>query len=225
MQSISGTFLYYSRSADPCILPTLNDIASEQAKSTTDTSEKCDMLMDYLHTNPNAAIRYHASDMILKVVSDAAFLVLPKPRSHAAAIYHLGCINNNKQNGLIDVLCQTTKNVVPSASEAEMGDIYLGAQHCCPIRIACIELVHPQPANGTPFETDNGTAHGILASNMRSKIFKAFDMRYWWTKERIKQNTFDLIWAVEKNNLADYFTKHHLPWHRKNKCGTCTCKK
>ena len=63
------------------------------------------MLMDYLHTNPNASIRYHAIDTILKVVSDATFLVLPKPRSHAEAIYHFGWINNNKQNGLIDVLC------------------------------------------------------------------------------------------------------------------------
>ena len=73
--------------------------------------------MDYLHTNPNAVIRYHAHDMILKVVSDAAFLVLPKSRSRAAAIYHLGWINN-KKNGLIDVLCQTIKNVVASASTA-----------------------------------------------------------------------------------------------------------
>ena len=76
------------------------------------------MLIDYLHTNPNAAIRYHDSDMILKVVSDAAFFVLPKARSRTAAIYHLGWINNNKQNSPIDVLCQTIKNVVASASEA-----------------------------------------------------------------------------------------------------------
>ena len=85
------------------------------------------MLMDYLHTNPNAAIRYHASNMIFKFVSDATLLVLPKSRSRAAAIYHLRWINKNKKNGLIDVLCQTIKNVVASASEAEMGGIYLGA--------------------------------------------------------------------------------------------------
>ena len=172
LQSISGAFLYYGRGVDPCILNTLNEIASEQAKPTTDTSEKCDMLMDYLHTNPHAAIPYHASYMILKVVSDSAFLVLPKYRSHASAIYHLRRINNNKQNG------QTIKNVVASASEAEMGGIYLGARHCCPICIACIKLGHSQPVNVTPFENDNSIAHGILTSNMRSKISKAFDMRY-----------------------------------------------
>ena len=116
MQIISGTFLYYDRGVDPCILPMLNEITSEQAKPTTNTSEKCDMLMDYLHTNPNAAICYHAIDMILKVAFDAAFLVLPKPCSRSAAIYHIGWINKNKQNGLVDVLCQTIKNVVASAS-------------------------------------------------------------------------------------------------------------
>ena len=83
--------------------------------------------MDYLHTKPNAAIRYHASDMILKVVSDAALLVLPKDRSHASFIYHIGCIKNKQKNGLINVLCQTIKNVIAYASEADMGGIYLGA--------------------------------------------------------------------------------------------------
>ena len=96
-----------------------------------------------------------------------------------------------------------------------MGGIYLRARHCYPILIACIKLGHPQPANGTPFETYNSTAHGILTFNMRSKISKAFDMRYWWIKDRIKQNTFDLIWAAGKQNADDYFTKHHPQWHHK----------
>ena len=71
--------------------------------------------MNYLHTNPNAAIRYHASHMILKVVFDAAFIVLSKSRSRASAIYHLGWINKDKKV-LINVLCQTIKNVFASAS-------------------------------------------------------------------------------------------------------------
>ena len=99
--------------------------------------------MDYLHTNPNAAIHYHVSDMILKVVSDAAILVLPKARSRKAAICQLGWINNKKQNVLIDVLLPIIENVVATASESEMGRIYLVARQCCPIRIACIEIGHP----------------------------------------------------------------------------------
>ena len=81
VQSITITFLHYGCAVDPCILPALNEIASEQSKPTTDTIIKFDMLMDYLRTNPDAIICYQTSDMILKIVSDAAFLVLPQEQS------------------------------------------------------------------------------------------------------------------------------------------------
>jgi hypothetical protein len=173
------------------------------------------MLMDYLHTYPNAVVRFYASDMILKVTSDAAYLVQPKARSRAAVHYHLGWKNSDRVNGPLDVLCQTIKNVVTSAAEAETGAIYIGGKHACPLRAALEELGHPQPATGTPFETDNNTAQGILNSKMRQKLSKSFDMRYWWMKDRIKQGQFNLIWAAGKWNLADYFTKHHPPWHHR----------
>jgi len=37
-------------------------------------------LMDYLFTHPKAVIHFNASDMILSLVSDAAYLVLPDAR-------------------------------------------------------------------------------------------------------------------------------------------------
>jgi hypothetical protein len=213
IQSISGTFLYYGRACDPCILPALNELASEQASPTTDTIAKADMLMDYLHMYPNAVIRYHVSDMILKTTSDATYLVQPKARSRAAVHYHLGWNNKDRVNGPVDVLCQTLKYVVCSAAEAKTGRIYIGGKHACPMRATLEELGHPQPTTGFPFDTDNNTAQGILNSKMRQKLSKSFDMRYWWMKDRISQGEFDLNWAPGKLNLADYFTKHHPPWH------------
>jgi hypothetical protein len=50
---------------------------------------------------------------------------------------------------------------------------------------------------------------------MRQKLSKAFDMRFYWVKDRIKQNQFQLIWRKGSTNMADYFTKHHPPWHHK----------
>jgi hypothetical protein len=215
VQSISGTFLYYGRGCDPCIIPAINEIASEQAAPTTDTCETTHMLLDYLHTYPNAVLRYYASDMILKITSDAAYLIQPKARSRAAVHYHLGWHNSDRVNGDLDVLCQTIKNVVLSAAEAETGGIYIGGKHACPIRAALTELGHTQPATGTPSETDDNTAQGILNSKMRQKLSKAFDMRYWWMKDRIHQRQFNLLWAPGKSNLADYFTKHFPPWHHR----------
>jgi hypothetical protein len=84
------------------------------------------------------------------------------------------------------------------------------------MRIALMELGHPQPITGTSFETDNSTSQGILTSKMRQKLSKSFDMRYWWMKDRINQGQFNLIWALGKFNLADYITKHHPPWHHCN---------
>jgi hypothetical protein len=214
IQQISGTFLYYSN-VDYCILPALNEISSEQATPTTDTDDSANWLMDYLHTYPNAVLRFHASDMILKTTVDAAYLVLPKARSRAAAHYHLGWTNSDRVNGAIDVQCRTIKNVVSSAAEAETGGIYAGGRHACPILAMLNELGHQQPSAGAPIETDNKTAHGVLNSKMRRKLSKSFDMRYWWMKDRINQGQFNLLWAPGKFNLADYFTKHHPPWHHR----------
>jgi hypothetical protein len=89
VQSISGIFLYYARAVDPTIFPALNKISNSQDSPTEVTAAACDQLLDYLYSHPDATIRYYASDMILYVVSDAAYLVLPKARSHCAGIYYL----------------------------------------------------------------------------------------------------------------------------------------
>ena len=206
--------MYYSN-VDYCILPALNEISSEQAAPTTDTADSADWLMDYLHTYSNAVIRFYASDMILKTTVDAAYLVLPRARSRASAHYHLGWNNSDRVNGAIDVQCRTIQNVVSSAAEAETSGIYAGGRHACPILAMLEELRHKQPDTGSPLETDNKTAHGILNSKMRQKLSMSFDMRFWWLKDRISQRQFDLLWSPGKQNKADYFTKHHPPWHHR----------
>ena len=91
--------MYYSMAR---VLVTLNQIATEQAAPTTDTISKTNFLMDYLFpTNPILCAR----DMILKTITDAAYLVQPKARSWAAAHYHLDWKINDGVNGAIDVLC------------------------------------------------------------------------------------------------------------------------
>jgi hypothetical protein len=186
VQAINGTFMYYGRGVDPCILVALNEIASKQAAPTTTTVDKTTVLMDYLYTYPNAVIRYHASNMILKTTTDATYLVHRKACSRVAAHYHLGWLNSDRVNRPLDVLSKTLKNVVSSAADT-------GGKHACPILAHLNELGHKQPATGSPFETDNYNAQGVLNSKMRQKHSKSFDMRYWWMKDRIHQGQFDLI--------------------------------
>ena len=118
-------------------------------------------------------------------------------------------------NAPLHILCNTIKNVVSSAAEAETGGVYMAAQKACPIRVTLEELGHPQPRNGTPIYNDSSTATGILTSTLRQKLSKAFDMRFYWVRDRILQKQFQLLWRKGSTNMADYFTKHHPPWYHK----------
>ena len=57
VQSITSTFLYISRAADPTMLFVLNEIGSKQVSPITDTIKKTKMLMDYAATHLDAVIR------------------------------------------------------------------------------------------------------------------------------------------------------------------------
>jgi hypothetical protein len=221
IQAIAGTFLYYARAVDSTILVALNEIANQQAKPTMLTRAACDMLLDYLSTHPDATVRFYASDMILHVIADAAYLVLPNARSRCAGLYFLSDVSTTKPptprpNGAIHVLCKTLRGVPSSAAEAETGGLFLNTQEAVPIKIALEEMGHPQPTTGTPLETDNSTAHDILTATVRMKRSKAFDMRYHWLKDRIAQQQFNLYWAPGKLNKADYYTKHFPPAHHRS---------
>ena len=79
VQQIVGVFLYYARALDNTMLVTLNAIAAAQSKGTQATLQACRRLLDYAATHSDARIRYHASDMVYKLDSDASYTsVSPK---------------------------------------------------------------------------------------------------------------------------------------------------
>jgi hypothetical protein len=222
VQSINGTLLYYARAIDPTMLVALNEISTSQAAPTTDTLKKCNQVLDYAATHPNATIRYTASDMILMTDTDAAYLVLPSARSRIAGHYYYTNKMNDYStgtptpNGPILTECKTLRSVVSSSAEAETGGAYLNAQNVIPLR-HILETVfhHPQPKLGSPIITNNITSQGILTHFIKSRKSKTWDMRYHWLEDRIEKKEIQLIWKRGKYNWADYFTKHHPPaYHR-----------
>jgi hypothetical protein len=74
LQQLTGTLLYYARAVDPTIIMPVNVLASEQLKATAVTAEKVIKLLNYCNTHPETKIRYHASNMILYIHSDASYL-------------------------------------------------------------------------------------------------------------------------------------------------------
>jgi hypothetical protein len=218
IQQIIGTLLYYARAVDPTMLVALNDLSHAQANPTEKTTENLTQLLDYAATHPDATIRYYKSDMILWIDSDAAYLVAPKARSRVGGYFKLSSkprtpLQDPPPNGPVHVECTLLKQVVAAAAEAELGAAFVNAQKAVPMRQALTDMGHPQPP--TPIKTDNSTAYGILTSLVKQKRSKAFDMRFYWLKDRIQQKQFQVYWKPGNQNLADYVTKHHPPAHHK----------
>jgi hypothetical protein len=90
IQKVTDSVLYYARAVDPTVLMPLNDIATEQTKATERTQAATNQLLDYLDTHPDATIRYHASDMILHIHSDASYLSVSNARSRLGGLFFFG---------------------------------------------------------------------------------------------------------------------------------------
>jgi hypothetical protein len=120
IQKVTGSVLYYARAVDPTVLIPLNDIATEETKVTERTQAATNQLLDYLVTRPDATIRYHASDMILHIHSDASYLSVSNTRSLLGGLFFCG--NKSPQednlNGSILNIASVIKNVVVSAAES-----------------------------------------------------------------------------------------------------------
>ena len=180
--------LYYARAIDFNILTALNDIGTTQSKPTEYTLQECKQLLDYAATYPHIIVRYYASDIVLAINSDAAYLVLPNAKSRIAGYYYLtsDLINDVPPiNAPVLVICKTLKHVVSSAAEAKTAGVFTNAQIALPIRHTLEALGHPQPP--TPIKTDNSTVIGFVNNNIQQKRSKSWDMRYHWLRDRETQ--------------------------------------
>jgi hypothetical protein len=219
IQKVTGSVLYYARAVDLTVLMPLNDIATEQTKATEKTQAPTSQLLDYVATHPDATIRYHASDMILHIHSDASYLSVSNARSRLGGLFFLGnkSPGKDKLNKSILNVAFIIKNVVASTAESEVGACFHNAQSGAPLRVTLAELGHTQPP--MPLCTDNSTAFGILNETIRQKRSKAMDMRYHWLTDRVPQKQFDVYWRTGREILGDYHTKHHSAQHHKGMRG------
>jgi hypothetical protein len=216
LQQLTGTLLYYARAVDPALIMPINVLASEQSNATEVTADKVIKLLNYCNTHPETKIRYHASDMILHIHSDASYLSENEAKSRSGGFFYMGrntTTDKKLTNGAILIISKVLKQVMSSAAEAEIGAVFINAKEGAVIRTTLEELGHRQPP--TPMETDNTTATGYSNGTIKQKRTKAMDMRFYWIKDRVKQGQFNVYWGPGFQNLVDYFTKHHSPAHHK----------
>ncbi len=215
IQQVCGKFLFLGRAVDPTLLCPISAIASQSANPTEDTMKQTVQLLDYLATQEEAVLTYHASDMKLAVHSDASYLSEPKARSRAGGHFFLSNgADIPTNNGAVLNIAHIIKHVMSSATKAELAALYIMAREAVYIRIILEEMGHKQPP--TPLQTDNSMADGVVNGKIQPKRTKAMDMRFHWLRDRECQEQFRIYWRPGKLNYADYWTKHHPEKHHRN---------
>ena len=74
------------------------------------------------------------------------------------------------------------------------------------------------PHTPTPIEVDNQCDVSILANTVRQRLSKSIYIRFFWARDRIRQDQFCVYWRPDKNDRADYFNKYHAPLRYKEMC-------
>ena len=167
IQWVTGRFLFYAHAIDNTMLHILNNIATATINGTEATLQVTKHFFNYAACNTNAEIICQASDMILQIHSDVAYLVAPEAHSRAGGYHFLWSADFIQFNGPILVIVCIIQNVIASVAEAEIGGLYMNAREAISIQTCLINLDHPQPPS--PLTIDNSTAQGIIWGTMKQK--------------------------------------------------------
>ncbi len=184
--------LYYGRCVDGRILPATCALASEQASATLSTMARLQRLLGYVAAHPDGRKIFRASDMLLRVLSDASFLSRPNAGSVAGGLSYLGLTDDDELTWL------TTPS--PATPPASLLSVPLSRRRSTlaytPLpateeRKILANMGHPQPA--TPLFCDNEVAIGIAADTVSQRMSKATDMRLHWIRDRVRQGHFHVV--------------------------------
>ncbi len=90
VQKNMGSILHYARVVTITVLMALSSIAVEHTKAMEKTMARCTQLLDYLSGHVDTKVRFHASEMILNIHSDASYLLEANARSRACGHFFMG---------------------------------------------------------------------------------------------------------------------------------------
>jgi hypothetical protein len=102
----------------------------------------------------------------------------------------------------LENVAEIIKAVMSSASESELGVLFINAQKAVIERTILQEMGHRQPP--TPIQTDNSTAEAIINAQVQPKRTKAMDMCFHWLRDcSVNQEQFRFYWRPGPLNFAD----------------------
>ena len=145
------------------------------------------MLLDYAATHTNKIIRCKASNMVLHVDSNTAYLTMTEARSCYADHYYMSdwpspipIKLNSERNGPIHKKYKTIRNVISSEAEAKICGTFNNGITDIDMQPASIELYHKKAA--TSLKTDNSTTEGFVNPGIKTKHSKTRDMKWHWLR-------------------------------------------
>ncbi|KAL7528726.1 hypothetical protein ACHAWF_002679 [Thalassiosira exigua] len=89
IQQVCGRLLFLGRAVDSTSLCPISAIASQSANLTEETMQQLKQLFDYLTSQGETVLTYHASDMILAAHSNVSYLSEPQARNRAGGHFFL----------------------------------------------------------------------------------------------------------------------------------------
>jgi hypothetical protein len=115
IKQLTGMLLYYAMVVNPTLILLVNVLASKQTQDTAVIADKVIRLFNYCATNTEAKLRYHASNMILNIHSDASYLSEREAKSRGGGFFYLGSNIDSKQkltNDAILIISTILKHVM-----------------------------------------------------------------------------------------------------------------
>ena len=141
IQQVVEFFLHYGIFINNTILVGLGAVSAEQSVATVNTTARVDHLMNYLSSHPNVTIHYHASRMVIFILSDDSYLSVEKSQSRASGVYVLSdpkpdTITFTEYTRLlgsfVHILCKLLRNIMALAAEVKNGALSSMAKPPCP---------------------------------------------------------------------------------------------
>jgi hypothetical protein len=125
----------------------------------------------------------------LRIGGDASHLSESKACFHAAGCHCLSSHPNKLDgklppfNGLINALCSIMREIVSSASEADLGALFHNDKEACPLSTALEEMGHPQPP--AMVEMGNSALASIANDSTKQKHSKATGVGFCQMHDRV----------------------------------------
>ena len=141
IQQLVGAICYYARDIDNKLLVALIKLAQQQSSPTDYANRDMLQLLDYLATYPNNGINYRSRNMILAGHVDSDYFNVSQSRSRAEAQILLSeDVLKPLNNSPVLTIAKIIKNVMSSASDAELAGLFTITKEMVPLRQALIEM-------------------------------------------------------------------------------------